>query len=147
MAGVSGWKTRLVDDTDVPTPAAGKVHLFFDLADGQPKYKDETGAVNTFPSRSSFNGRTGAVVPIQADYDSFFRPLLRRRAHHRARGGGRSPRSVPDCGGGQRRLSAARCRSDIDRGAGHYVLWPQPAYPCSRRQPRGRGRFVLSDAC
>ena len=72
MAGVSGWKTRLVDDTDVPTPAAGKVHLFFDLADGEPKYKDETGAVNTFPSLSSFNGRSGAVVPIQADYDSFF---------------------------------------------------------------------------
>ena len=72
MAGVSGWKTRLVDDTDVPTPPAGKVHLFWDLADGQPKYKDETGAVNTFPSLTSFNGRTGAVVPLQADYDSFF---------------------------------------------------------------------------
>lgn len=72
MSDISGWKTRAVVATDIPTPAAGKVHLFCDVADGVIKYKDSTGTVNTFPSVSNFNGRTGAIVPAQADYDAFF---------------------------------------------------------------------------
>src|SRR5205823_965278 len=55
-----------------PTPPTGRVHVFWDIADGFPKYKDETGTVNVYPSVLSFNGRTGIIVPAQADYDGFF---------------------------------------------------------------------------
>lgn len=50
MANPSGLVIRECVAADVPTPSTGKVHLFFDDADGQPKFKDDTGTVNTFPS-------------------------------------------------------------------------------------------------
>jgi hypothetical protein len=44
MAGITLKET---DDTLVPTPASGKATIFFDDADGLPKYKDDTGTVST----------------------------------------------------------------------------------------------------
>lgn len=56
----------------VTNAATGKVKLFFDSADGLPKIKDETGTVSIVGGVYSFNGRSGAVTPQQADYDAFF---------------------------------------------------------------------------
>lgn len=70
MANPSGLKFRVSADADIPTPAAGKVHVYFTLAGA--KYKDETGTAIFFPSVASFNGRVGAIAPVQADYDGFF---------------------------------------------------------------------------
>lgn len=76
MGSVSGWITALAAASDVAIPASALLSderwLFFDSADGQPKYMANDGIAHPFPSVSAFNGRTGAITPIQADYDSFF---------------------------------------------------------------------------
>jgi hypothetical protein len=56
----------------VTAAAAGKVRMFVDSADGFFKTVDETGTVKTIGGVQTFNGRSGAVVPLQADYDAFF---------------------------------------------------------------------------
>ena len=55
---MSGITLKEVADTTVPTPATDKNTLFFDAADGEPKYKDDTGAV------TSLVGATGQGVPV-----------------------------------------------------------------------------------
>lgn len=73
MAGsASGWLTRLVLAADIPTPPVGKLHVFGEISDEDIKYKKSDGTVVSLGGVTSFNGRSGAVVPIQADYDSFF---------------------------------------------------------------------------
>lgn len=68
-----GILNLLVNPSTIPTPPAGKVHLFFDVADGQPKYRDSTGTINLLTGAvNSFNGRLGIVTPQQSDYDAFF---------------------------------------------------------------------------
>ena len=47
-------------NADIPTPAAGKVTIFFSLTDGVPSYKDDTGTVNPLGT----TGATGAQGPI-----------------------------------------------------------------------------------
>lgn len=54
---MSGITLKDMDDTLVPTPATDKNTIFFDVADGQPKYKDDTGTV------TSLVGATGEGVP------------------------------------------------------------------------------------
>lgn len=70
MADPSGIKIRVVLDADIPPPAVGKIHMYW-IATG-PRYKGSDGVPYSFPSVDSFNGRTGAVVPLVGDYDLFF---------------------------------------------------------------------------
>lgn len=70
MADPSGVKFRIVADSDIPTPASGKVHVYW-ISTGA-RYKDSAGASHDFPAVASFNGRIGAITPVQADYDAFF---------------------------------------------------------------------------
>lgn len=55
---MSGITLKEVADTTIPTPAADKATLFLDAADGFPKYKDDTGTVN------SLEGPAGPGVPV-----------------------------------------------------------------------------------
>ncbi len=54
---MSGITLKEVVDTTVPTPATDKNTLFFDAADGEPKYKDDTGTV------TPLKGDPGEGVP------------------------------------------------------------------------------------
>ena len=55
----------LKDDADITTPATDRAMLFFDIADGEPKYKDDTGAVNSMvgPAGSTRATVTAASAP------------------------------------------------------------------------------------
>lgn len=64
----------------VTAAAAGKVRLFVDSADGFFKTVDETGTVRTVGGVQTFNGRSGAVTPQQADYDQFFTTIAEAAA-------------------------------------------------------------------
>lgn len=64
------WLKRIA--ASIPPAAANHVRLFVDAADGLYKTKDEAGNLVTLGGVGSFNGRGGAVVPLQADYDTFF---------------------------------------------------------------------------
>lgn len=54
---MSGITLLEVADSTIPTPATDKATIFLDSADGQPKYKDDTGTVN------SLAGPAGQGVP------------------------------------------------------------------------------------
>jgi hypothetical protein len=63
---MSGIRLTEVDDTTIPTPPSGKVTLFVDDADGEPKYKDDTGTVNDLvgtPGTPGAAGDPGEGVP------------------------------------------------------------------------------------
>lgn len=61
MAGIVLKET---DDATVPTPASGKSVIFFDDADGQPKYKDDAGVVHSLvgPAGSVTDGDKGDIT-------------------------------------------------------------------------------------
>lgn len=56
----------------VPTPPAGEQNYFVDSADDHFKKKDSSGTITDLEAImtgvSSFNGRSGAVVPVYGDY-------------------------------------------------------------------------------
>lgn len=52
----------------IPTPASSKTAIFVETADGLLKQKDDTGTVSALGAVSSFNGRTGAIIPVAGDY-------------------------------------------------------------------------------
>lgn len=54
----------------VPTPPSTELNLFFDSSDDKLKKKDSSGTVTNLEvgGVSSFNSRTGAVVPLAGDY-------------------------------------------------------------------------------
>lgn len=58
----------------VPTPPPGEMNTFVDSADDHYKRKDSTGAIVDIEAVasgvSSFNGRSGAVLPQSGDYDA-----------------------------------------------------------------------------
>lgn len=81
MADASGIAFRGVNDIDIPTPPSGKFFVYIHTS-GEARYKDDVGVIHTFPSIASFNGRTGAITPIQADYDSFFLTLAEGNANY-----------------------------------------------------------------
>lgn len=54
---MSGITLKETAAASIPTPATDKATLFFDTADGEPKYKDDAGAV------TSLVGAAGAGVP------------------------------------------------------------------------------------
>lgn len=67
-----GYKNQ--SDSSVVTPPTGGTYTFFDSADGHFKKKDDAGTVTDLEVSASgvtsFNGRSGAVVPIASDYDA-----------------------------------------------------------------------------
>jgi hypothetical protein len=67
-----GYKEQ--SSASVPTPTAGEMNTFVDLADGKLKRKDSTGSVTNIESVaagvSTFEGRTGAVVSVAGDYSA-----------------------------------------------------------------------------
>lgn len=70
---MSGLTLKDMDDSLVPTPATDKNTLFFDVADGQPKYKDDTGTVNTLvgpPGAGDVNGPASSVDNTLPRFDS-----------------------------------------------------------------------------
>lgn len=73
---MSGITLKEMDDTLVPTPAADKFTLFFDSADSEPKYKDDTGTVTPLvgaPGQGVPAGGTMGQVLAKAsgaDYDT-----------------------------------------------------------------------------
>lgn len=58
MSDPSGFLTRLVNVSDIPTVPAGKVWVFGDLADGTPKYIDDTQTVHVFANSGVASSRT-----------------------------------------------------------------------------------------
>lgn len=58
MAGISLLSSA---PGDIPTPAAGKVTIFFDTDTGLPSYKDDAGAVSPL-------GATGPQGPQATSY-------------------------------------------------------------------------------
>lgn len=65
---------ELEEGTEPPSPPAGYARAYVDSVDGHLKKKDDTGAVVDLESGgggggvTSFNARTGAVVPANGDY-------------------------------------------------------------------------------
>lgn len=62
MVDISGWITRLVPAADIPTPASGKAHLFFDTTDGAPRYKDAAGVVRYLVSDEAIQDAVGSIL-------------------------------------------------------------------------------------
>ncbi len=73
---MSGITLKEVVDTTVATPPADKNTLFFDIADGEPKYKDDTGAITSLVGATGqgvpTGGTTGQILAkaSNADYDT-----------------------------------------------------------------------------
>lgn len=73
---MSGIILKEVVDTTVPTPSTDKNILFFDIADGEPKYKDDTGAITSLVGAAGqgvpTGGTTGQILAkaSNADYDT-----------------------------------------------------------------------------
>lgn len=57
---MSGIRLTEVDDATIPTPPSGKLTIFADDADSEPKYKDDTGTVTSLVGAA---GAAGAGVP------------------------------------------------------------------------------------
>lgn len=60
---MSGITLKEVADTAIPTPSAGKATVFLDVADGEPKYKDDTGTVASLVGTPGAPGANGQGVP------------------------------------------------------------------------------------
>jgi hypothetical protein len=56
---------------DIPTPAAGKVTIFFNTATGLPSYKDDAGSVSPLGTEGSA-GPAGDPGPPGADANTYF---------------------------------------------------------------------------
>lgn len=60
---MSGITLKEVADTAIPTPAAGKATVFLDVADSEPKFKDDTGTVTSLVGTPGAPGANGQGVP------------------------------------------------------------------------------------
>lgn len=57
--------------TAVPTPATGKVTIFFNTSTGLPSYKDDAGSVSPLGTAGA-TGPAGAQGPAGADANTYF---------------------------------------------------------------------------
>lgn len=62
------------DPADIPTPAAGKVTIFFNTLTGYPSYKDDAGSVSPLGTAGSPGpaGADGADGPAGNDANTYF---------------------------------------------------------------------------
>lgn len=76
-----GWLTFLErTGASVSTPAAGKVALFVDSADGEPKYKDDAGTVHSLqgaPGTGDVDGPASSVNDRVAVFDGTSGKLIK----------------------------------------------------------------------
>jgi hypothetical protein len=68
MAG-SGITFLRAHDDDIPTPATGKVTVFFSIEQDGPAYKDDTGLVFPLEGPAGIQGPTGATGPAGFGFD------------------------------------------------------------------------------
>jgi hypothetical protein len=72
MAGLTLLQSTAVD---IPTPASGKVTIFFNTATGLPSYKDDAGVVHSMVGATGSTGSQGPAGVAGAtgdDASSYF---------------------------------------------------------------------------
>lgn len=67
----SGLTLLASDPADVPTPAAGKVTIFFNTLTSLPSYKDDAGSVSPLGSEGA-PGPQGDPGPSGNDANTYF---------------------------------------------------------------------------